>query len=210
VGTLYIGEDMAYWKPKEKNSCELEGPYECPSCEGNPNVLSMLWLEKQHVIQSSTTWDWIVRNRKMFVGKHVKHAFAGYAASQLTRMEAFNKHGYMGKKRKGLVEKFGYDVKNAAHLLRLLQMCYEFLKTGELEVFRTDAKTFLEVKTGKWSLNKVKFSAEDLFDLVNARYETSELPEEPNRKMAEHLLIATLRKHILRETHIYENIYLKV
>ena len=176
--------------------------------KGNPNVLSMLWLEKQHILQSSHTWDQLIKHRKAFVGRHVKHSFAGYAASQLARMESYNKKGYMEEKRKALVDKYGYDTKNAAHLLRLLQMCYEFLKTGKLEVFRTDAKTFLEVKTGKWTINKVKFSAEDLFDLVNERYESSKLPEKPNQEMTEHILIATLRKHILAETYNYENIYI--
>src|SRR5688572_25189955 len=45
--------------------------------------------------------------------------------------------GYMGEKRKAMVRKYQYDVKNAAHLIRLLRMGSEFLRTGELQVFRT-------------------------------------------------------------------------
>ena len=42
----------------------------------------------------------------------------------------------MGEKRKAIVRKYQYDVKNAAHLIRLLRMGIEFLETGELRVFR--------------------------------------------------------------------------
>lgn len=35
--------------------------------------------------------------------------------------------GYMGEKRKAMVRKYQYDVKNAAHLIRLLRMGAEFL-----------------------------------------------------------------------------------
>ena len=54
--------------------------------------------------------------------------------------------GYMGEKRKRLVEKFGYDTKNASHLIRLLRMGMEFLVDGELHVEREDAKELLRIK----------------------------------------------------------------
>ena len=38
--------------------------------------------------------------------------------------------GYMGEKRKAMVRKYQYDVKNAAHLIRLLRMGAEFLESG--------------------------------------------------------------------------------
>ena len=57
--------------------------------------------------------------------------------------------GYMGEKRKAMVRKYQYDVKNAAHLIRLLRMGIEFLETGELQVFRTsDAGELKRIKRG--------------------------------------------------------------
>jgi len=52
----------------------------------------------------------------------------------------------MGAKRKSLVEKFGYDTKNAAHLILLLRMGIEFLSVGVLHVKRHDAQELLEIK----------------------------------------------------------------
>jgi len=62
----------------------------------------------------------------------------------------------MGTKRKMLVEKYGYDCKNAAHLIRLLRMGVEFLKDGRLYVMREDAKQLIEIKRGEWTLEQVK------------------------------------------------------
>jgi DNA relaxase NicK len=50
----------------------------------------------------------------------------------------FYSGGYMGKKRRELVVRVGYDAKNAAHLIRLLRMGIEFLTEGTLYVERAD------------------------------------------------------------------------
>src|SRR2546426_550851 len=72
--------------------------------------------------------------------------------------------GYMGEKRKAIVRKYQYDVKNAAHLIRLLRMGIEFLETGQLQVFRTtDAEELKRIKRGEWTLEEVKQQAEQLF-----------------------------------------------
>jgi len=42
----------------------------------------------------------------------------------------------MGKKRRELVMRVGYDSKNAAHLIRLLRMGIEFLTEGTMYVER--------------------------------------------------------------------------
>ena len=44
-----------------------------------------------------------------------------------------------------MVWKYQYDVKNAAHLIRLLRMGTEFLETGRLQVYRTTDADELKV-----------------------------------------------------------------
>lgn len=88
--------------------------------------------------------------------------------------------GFMGAKRKGLVEKFGYDVKNAAHLIRLLRMGVEFLMSGRLSVWRADAAELITIKRGEWALEAVKREAECLFAVMEERRFMSPLPETPD------------------------------
>lgn len=144
--------------------------------KGNPNVLMTLWLESNHYITTSKAWQMVVDNRYLFVGKHVYHSFTGYAHSQLTRMTHHAFEGYMGQKRKALVEKFGYDTKNAAHLIRLLNMGIEFLTEGRLYVLRPDAQMLLSIKRGEWTLEHVQAEAQKLFDKARDIYTTCTLP----------------------------------
>lgn len=98
--------------------------------------------------------------------------------------------GYMGEKRKAMVRKYQYDVKNAAHLIRLLRMGSEFLRTGVLQVYRTaDAEELKAIKQGAWSLAQVKDEAERLFQGIEAARQASPLPLRPEADAANRLLI---------------------
>jgi hypothetical protein len=97
--------------------------------------------------------------------------------------------GYMGNKRKRLVEKFGYDTKNAAHLIRILRMGIEFLAEGRLHVEREDKLELLAIKRGEWSLEKVQSEAGKLFELAREANVRSPLPPEVDKQKAEALCV---------------------
>lgn len=103
--------------------------------------------------------------------------------------------GYMGNKRKRLVEQHGYDTKNAAHLIRLLRMGIEFLQTGIMNVRRNDAEELLTIKRGSWTLEEVQAEAERLFQLAHDTKENSMLPDEPDRDKIEQLCCSILMEH---------------
>jgi predicted nucleotidyltransferase len=156
--------------------------------KSNPNVMAMLWLRPNHYIHITEPGQILVDNKEKFVSKIAYKSFTGYAYSQLKRMEKFAFNGYMGKKRKALVDKFGYDCKNAAHCIRLLRMGMEFLVSGELNVFRDDAPMLLDIKRGKWSLEEVKAEAKRLFVLADEAYVKSSIPERPDRAGVEKIV----------------------
>jgi len=160
--------------------------------KGNPNVLMALWLENKHYIKCTNTWKVLLENRDAFSGKHVYRSFTGYAYGQLHRMTHHAFEGYMGEKRRQLVKQFGYDTKNAAHLVRLLRMGIEFLTDGRLYVERHDAQQLLEIKRGEWSLEKVKVEAERLFASAEQAYIESKLPEGPDMERVNRLCVGAL------------------
>lgn len=99
--------------------------------------------------------------------------------------------GYMGEKRKAMVRKYQYDVKSAAHLIRLLRMGAEFLRTGTLQVYRTeDADELRAIKRGEWTLEEVKDEAERLFHGIEEARVASSLPPEPDAGAANALLMS--------------------
>lgn len=98
--------------------------------------------------------------------------------------------GYMGEKRKAMVRRYQYDVKNAAHLIRLLRMGSEFLETGRLNVYRTsDAEELMRIKRGGWTLAQVKEEATRLFSDIETSRARSPLPEAPDAAAANELLL---------------------
>jgi hypothetical protein len=61
--------------------------------------------------------------------------------------------------------------------------------------FRHDAPELVAIKSGAWTLEKVKKEAERLFKLAEEAYIRSALPPEPNRKAAEALLIEIITRY---------------
>jgi predicted nucleotidyltransferase len=162
----------------------------------NPNVLGLLWLQEKDYIHVSESGREMLNNRGLFVSKQAYHSFAGYAHGQLHRMTHGAHEGYMGDKRKVLLEKFGYDCKNAAHLIRLLRMAIEFLGDGALQVYRPDAAELKEIKRGDWTLDRVKQEADRLFILAQEAFVRSTLPAHPNHEGAEKLLVSIMKREL--------------
>ncbi|OGM09269.1 hypothetical protein A2Z67_05000 [Candidatus Woesebacteria bacterium RBG_13_36_22] len=158
----------------------------------NPNVMMMLWLPEKYYLSRNKYGQLLIDNRDIFVSKHAYHSFSGYAYGQFKRMTHFKFEGYMGEKRKKLVEKFGFDCKNGAHLIRLLKMGIEFLTEGVLYVEREDAPQLISIKNGEWTLEQVKREAEKLFGLAEQAYIHSTLKDKPDYNRAEELLMRIL------------------
>jgi len=161
--------------------------------KGNPNVLGLLWLPEKYIVLKTPEGQELIDNRDLFICKQIYHSFCGYAYAQLKRMTSFGndrfKSGYMGAKRKELVEKYGFDVKNATCLIRLLRQGIELLNEGYLYVERKDAPQLLQIKHGEWSLEKVNQEAEKLFTRMETAYDNCKLPSFPNYEKAEKLLM---------------------
>lgn len=113
--------------------------------------------------------------------------------------------GFMGDKRRQKVLTYGYDVKAAAHLIRLLRMQVEILQAGLVMVDRIglDADELIAIKTGKWSLERVKAVADELFAQGKAAAKNSPLPDKPQIEQIEPVVSRLLYRHIRSE---YEHV----
>lgn len=145
--------------------------------KSNPNILQILWTPEKFLLKQTDIYKLLVENRNLFVHKGIYKTFCGYSYGQLKKMENMAYNGYMGQKRKGLVDKFGFDTKNAQHLIRLLRQGTEFLETGELLVERPDANELKQIKLGAWSIEKVKREADKLFIKMEDAFKKSKLPD---------------------------------
>lgn len=55
--------------------------------DNNPNVLELLFVPSDKTMFKSARWDYIQKNRRLFLSKNIKHRFLGYAVSQLKKIE---------------------------------------------------------------------------------------------------------------------------
>lgn len=96
-----------------------------------------------------------------------------------------------------LEEKFGFDVKHANHLIRLMRMCKEILSVGKVIVKRPDFEDLLAIRRGERSYESVIEEAERLENECNILYETSTiLPREPNREFLDKAIINITEKFL--------------
>ncbi len=146
--------------------------------KGNPNVHQHLWIDKEDYVRVKSAGQILIDAREQFLSKALFKSYAGYANGQFKRMEKFEKRGYMGTKREAIVKDHGYDIKNAAHCLRLLYGAIHLAQYNTIQV-RLDFDALdkvMAVKRGMWSLDHVKRYADRLFDEFSYFKEDSTLP----------------------------------
>ena len=160
----------------------------------NPNILGFLFNKPEHYTHVSEGGRLLLENRTVFFSRRrIRDAYAGYAHAQLTKLTSGAYKGYMGKRRKAVVDKYGYDTKNASTLLRLLAQGIEALKTNEIQTYRTTDRDFLlEVKTGKYSLSEIQDIADTRFKELDTAYDSSIMPLDNNRADIEELCVEIL------------------
>ena len=95
------------------------------------------------------------------------------------RYEEWKKH--RNKKRAPLEEKYHYDTKHAAHLIRLLRMGKEILSTGKVNVDRTgiDAEELKSIRNGSMKYDEIEQYANDSDKELDVLYEKSTLQKTP-------------------------------
>lgn len=161
----------------------------------NPNILSLLWLEPEDYLHIAPAGRALLTFRDYFQCKSKAYeSFTGYARGQLKKMVMSGPYrGYMGAKRKALVDAHGWDCKNGSHLVRLLHMGCEYLATGRMTVKRTWDRDFLiAIKRGDYPLADVQAHAEAWFQRCDEAYANSPLPEACNVQGIEHLMMTAI------------------
>jgi len=86
--------------------------------------------------------------------------------------------------RAALEEKYGYDVKHAAHLVRLMRQGQEALEMGNITVDRrgVDADELKAIRNGAWSYDKIIEYCDEMDRKLTDVYEKSSLQYSPDHK----------------------------
>lgn len=157
----------------------------------NPNVMTYLYNKPEHYFHISEGGKLLIEHRDLFLAKRrIRDAYSGYAYGQLTKLQSGAYKGYMGEKRRKIVDEYGYDTKNAMTLVRLLRNGRELLLEGTMKVYRDDDKDFLlDIKKGKLTLSELQKLSDEEFRLTEEAYSKSKIQEENNRNKINELLV---------------------
>lgn len=160
----------------------------CMDC--NPNMIDSLFTPRVSIIHSTQIAEMVREQRHLFLHKGAWHRFKGYAYSQLHKMNSKDPTG----KRKELREKFGFDVKYAYHLVRLLDECEQILQFGDIDLQR-NKEHLKAIRRGEVSEEEVRQWAADKEAQLEKLYHESTLPDRPDEPRIKALLEECLEHH---------------
>ncbi len=160
--------------------------------ENNPNMIDSLYTPQFCVLHTTRIGQMVRDQRDMFLHKGSWHKFKGYAYSQLHKMAS--KDPSVGSKRRELREKFGFDVKFAYHVVRLLDEAEQILEHGTIDLQR-NREQMKAVRRGEISEPEIRQWASDKEAHLEKLYESSKLKHSPDEDAVKRLLMECLEEH---------------
>ena len=160
-------DDEVYW--------EIEKFFRL-ALKANPNILETLWTPI--VIDANPIAEKIRTHRGAFLSNHVYKTYSGYVLSQFRRMK--NAYEKTGK----------FKNKHAMHLVRLLYSGIGAMKTGEIMIDVSKHRVqLLDIRNGKYGFEEIRQMALELDREFQDAFENTSLPEQPDFKMINQLLV---------------------
>lgn len=141
-----------------------------------PNNLDILFCRDEEVLYMNEFGKELREMRHEFLSKECKNKYGGYAFAQLKRLI----NGRNGQGRSELIDKYGYDTKQAMHTVRLLQCAMEILETGDYHTYRPNHEELVAIRNGKYTFDEIITIIEDLDKQVQELFERSTLRAKPD------------------------------
>jgi predicted nucleotidyltransferase len=160
--------------------------------DNNPNMIDSLFTPQRCVLHCTKVGNMVREQRRLFLHKGSWHKFKGYAYSQLHKMAT--KDPEPGSKRAKLREQYGFDVKFAYHVVRLLDEAEQILVEGDIDLQR-NREQLKAIRRGEMSEEEVRAWASDKERQLERLYAESPLPHSPNEDKIKALLMQCLEEH---------------
>lgn len=158
--------------------------------KGNPTILMPLFAPAEHTEVLTEEGAQLRALVPKIISKDCYAPFRGYMHQQ--RQKLLDK-----TTRPELVERYGYDTKNAGHIVRLGQQGAELLRTGNVTLPMPDVERqlVLSVRQGCFSLDTVTGMIGALELELSAAYNESTLRDKPDYDAVEAWMIQAYRTY---------------
>lgn len=158
--------------------------------DNNPNIIDSLWVPHNCILYSTPLADRIREKRKVFLHKGCWLKFKGYAYAQIRKLETKQPEG----KRRDLVEKYGYDVKFAYHVVRLLNEVEQLMLEQDLDLQRNNEQ-LKSIRNGEWTFEQLQQYFVQKEKDLESLYTRCELPATPDMAAIRSLLMESLEQY---------------
>jgi predicted nucleotidyltransferase len=155
--------------------------------DNNPNMIDSLFVPDRCVVHIDTVGEIIRENRRLFLHKGIHKKLMGYAFGQFKRIRSQTREG----KRVESIEKFGYDVKNAYHIVRLVQQAEMVMTTHDLDL-EENRELLKTVRRGEWTIDRLEKWFETRQTQLDMLYVSSDLRLTPDVDTIRTLLMQCL------------------
>lgn len=159
--------------------------------DNNPNIVDSLFTPDRCILHSNNIGKMVREQREIFLHKGSWHKFKGYAYSQLSKIGL--KANASNPKRQASIVQFGYDVKFAYHVVRLLDECEQIMATGTLNL-EQNREQLKSIRRGEWTLEEINayFATKEVE--LQELYLTSNLQHSPDEGKIKALLMQCLEE----------------
>ena len=158
--------------------------------KGNPNLIDSLFTSRECVLHCTQVGNILRDNRKMFFAKQLWSTYKGYAYAQLHKMEGKNPTG----KRIEYREKYGFDIKFAYNIVRLIDESEQIFTTGDLDLMR-NREQLNAIRRREWTVAEIRDYINRKEKVLEEVYLKSDLPMKPDEKKVKDVLVQCLEHH---------------
>ena len=159
--------------------------------KGNPTVIQLLFVPPDKLQTGDARGFQLRELAPYIVSRRAGVAYLGYLHAQRQRLLGERGNGGHGQPRRGLVDKFGFDVKYAMHMLRLGIQGVELLSTGRLTlpIAEPERAWLFGVRQGKESIDICLTRAGELEKELRDLVTTSPIRDEPDIPIVEDWMV---------------------
>lgn len=160
--------------------------------ENNPNMIDSLFVPDRCVLYQTKIAQMVREKRKMFLHKGANFKFRGYAYAQKSKIGT--KETSANPKRQHDIDTYGYSLKYAYHLIRLLLQAEQILMEHDLDITR-NRELLKSIRRGEWSLDRVMNYFDEKEKYLEELYIKSDLQNAPDEMSIKLLLMECLEEH---------------
>lgn len=159
--------------------------------ECNPNMIDTLFTSQEMVKASTGIGTMLRENRHLFLHKRAWHTFKGYAYKQMTLI---GRRPSDDSVRAASYDKYGFDVKYAMHLVRLLLEVEMILVEGDLDLMR-HKEHLRSIRNGEIGQDDIRRWATSKEKDLETAYANSRLQYGADWPKLKRLLLACIELH---------------